>query len=238
MTLKRAGIILEFLNASLLWTLGKHLEPHLAVPFLSVFLVYWVPGVLGSLASASLDAKYIVTGASNSVCGLLGAPLAGVPDHCVGGGAPHGMSRGSVIAMQVAALDASSSRNVTSGPLLVHVICHWVRKPRLADDGRVDACCGREIESITSSPCAAACCCGAFFAMLRIPPAGGVLADQIYNWHQYTHHLLAAAAIVVVGAIYILLGFLPYIDNFGHLFGMAAGFFITICLLRTCPVGY
>jgi hypothetical protein len=44
-------------------------------PFLSVFLVYWVPGVIGSLASANLDAKYIVTGASNSVCGLLGARL-------------------------------------------------------------------------------------------------------------------------------------------------------------------
>ena len=37
-------------------------------------LVYWVPGVIGSLASANLDAKYVVTGASNAVCGLLGAP--------------------------------------------------------------------------------------------------------------------------------------------------------------------
>ncbi len=72
---RRAGIILEFLNASLLWTLGKHLEPHLVAPFLTVPFIYWLPGVVGSLASANLDAKYIVTGASNAVCGLLGAPL-------------------------------------------------------------------------------------------------------------------------------------------------------------------
>ena len=43
------------------------------MPFLSVLFIYWIPGVVGSLASANLDAKYIVTGASNAVCGLLGA---------------------------------------------------------------------------------------------------------------------------------------------------------------------
>ena len=89
-----AGIILEFLNASLLWTLGKHLEPHLVLPFLSVPFIYWLPGVLGSLASANLDPKYIVTGASNAVCGLLGAgpcssprvtPQAVAPGSCASG---------------------------------------------------------------------------------------------------------------------------------------------------------
>jgi hypothetical protein len=73
--------------------------------------------------------------------------------------------------------------------------------------------------------------------MLCTAFSGGVLADQIFNWHRFTHRVWTAVAIVVVGAIYILLGFLPYIDNFGHLFGMATGFFLTTCLLRTFPVG-
>ena len=78
-------------------------------------------------------------------------------------------------------------------------------------------------------------CCD--LSVLCTSPAGGVLADLIFNWHRFTHHLWTAVAIIVVGAIYILLGFLPYIDNFGHLFGMATGFFLTTCLLRTFPVG-
>ena len=63
--------------------------------------------------------------------------------------------------------------------------------------------------------------------------AGGVLADQVWNWHRFTRHFWTLLAVAVVGAIYILLGFLPYVDNFGHLFGMGAGFFLTTCLLRS-----
>lgn len=53
--------------------LARHLEPHLGVPIITAPLIYFASGVIGSLASANLDAEYIVTGASNAVCGLIGA---------------------------------------------------------------------------------------------------------------------------------------------------------------------
>ena len=63
-----------------------------------------------------------------------------------------------------------------------------------------------------------------------------MLADQLFNWHCFAHHVWTAVVLAVVGAIYILLGFLPYVDNFGHLFGLATGFFLTTCLLRSFQV--
>ena len=66
--------------------------------------------------------------------------------------------------------------------------------------------------------------------------AGGVLADQVFHWHRFAHHFWTAVVLAVVLAIYILLGFLPYVDNFGHLFGLATGFFLTTCLLRSFQV--
>lgn len=61
------------LNGALLWTLARHLEPHLALPIITAPIIYFASGVIGSLASANLDAVYIVTGASNAICGLIGA---------------------------------------------------------------------------------------------------------------------------------------------------------------------
>ena len=68
-----AGVISEVLNGALLWALGRHLEPHLAAPFLTAPTIYFASGIIGSLASANLDAVYIVTGATNAICGLIGA---------------------------------------------------------------------------------------------------------------------------------------------------------------------
>lgn len=52
--------------------LGRHLEPSLALPWLATGLLYIGSGIIGSLASANLDAEYVVTGASMAVCGVIG----------------------------------------------------------------------------------------------------------------------------------------------------------------------
>ena len=66
--------------------------------------------------------------------------------------------------------------------------------------------------------------------------SGGVAADQLFNWGRATHHFWAAVAVLLCGGMYIVLGFFPYMDNFGHIFGMFAGFLITTCFLRSAQV--
>lgn len=70
----------------------------------------------------------------------------------------------------------------------------------------------------------------------HVLPSGGVAADQLYNWRAASHHFWPALAVCLCGAVYIVLGFFPYMDNFGHIFGMFAGFLIATCFLRSALV--
>jgi len=223
---------LEFLNASLLWTLGKHLEPHLVLPFLSVPFIYWLPGVVGSLASANLDAKYIVTGASNAICGLLGAPLlqaqptAGHPasyGRWRTGNRRDRMTLHNCFRHQGTMTLQCSSFKATSAST-----CH-------SSETRT---CTQNSSCVRSATWVSLCHyrMATHHASRRSCAAGGVVADQVFNWRRFAHRFWTAVVLAVVLAIYVLLGFLPYVDNFGHLFGLATGFFLTTCLLRSFQV--
>ena len=68
--------------------------------------------------------------------------------------------------------------------------------------------------------------------------SGGAAADLLFNWKDFTNHVWVVIGISICGACYTILGFFPYLDNFGHFFGIFAGFLLTTCFLMThevCP---
>lgn len=68
------GVIHLFSAVTSLWTLGKFLEysNSLFAPWLTVPLLFLIPGISGAVASTSLAFDYDSAGATAGVCGLLG----------------------------------------------------------------------------------------------------------------------------------------------------------------------
>ncbi|KAK9816785.1 hypothetical protein WJX72_005100 [[Myrmecia] bisecta] len=52
---------------------------------------------------------------------------------------------------------------------------------------------------------------------------GGVWADQLVNWRSYANHMATLAVLVVMTAAFLLLGLLPFLDNFFNLGGLLVG---------------
>lgn len=69
-----AGAIQLALTVIALWTFGLHIAWALKYQALGVALMYIIPGLVGSLASANLSTHYTAAGAPAAVCGLIGAP--------------------------------------------------------------------------------------------------------------------------------------------------------------------
>ena len=82
-------------------------------------------------------------------------------------------------------------------------------------------------------------CAAVVPSVVSVHAAGGLAADQLFNWGRFIHHFWTAVVVVLCGAAYIVLGFFPYTDNYGHIFGMVAGFLLTVLMLRNhqMPIG-
>ncbi|XP_019057991.1 PREDICTED: RHOMBOID-like protein 4 [Tarenaya hassleriana] len=70
---------------------------------------------------------------------------------------------------------------------------------------------------------------GASGAMLGL--LGGILSEIIINWTIYTNKAIALVTVVVLVAVNLAMGFLPGVDNFAHIGGLATGFLLGFVLL-------
>lgn len=67
---------------------------------------------------------------------------------------------------------------------------------------------------------------GALFGLL-----GAMLSELITNWTIYSNKVAALLTLVVIIAINLAVGILPHVDNFAHIGGFVAGFFLGFVLL-------
>lgn len=77
---------------------------------------------------------------------------------------------------------------------------------------------------------------------------GATLADLLINWGRYTSRVAALCSLFFIIAITLILGLMPYVDNFCHIGGFVSGFLLGLLLLvhpkleweqlRDNPVGY
>lgn len=64
--------------------------------------------------------------------------------------------------------------------------------------------------------------------------AGGVWADQLFHWSRYRQQWLTFPLLILVTAVFGLLGLIPLMNNFAHIAGFVAGFLLcTVLVLNT-----
>ncbi|XP_052202810.1 RHOMBOID-like protein 8 [Diospyros lotus] len=83
----------------------------------------------------------------------------------------------------------------------------------------------RDEPSITSS--------GALFGLL-----GGMLSGLIRNWKFYSNKFASLLAILSISVINIVLGLLPYVNNFSNMGGFISGFLLGFVLLFSPQFGH
>ncbi|GJP46624.1 hypothetical protein CLOM_g5891 [Closterium sp. NIES-68] len=74
---------------------------------------------------------------------------------------------------------------------------------------------------------------GALFGLV-----GACLSELLMNWKLYDNRFSALMTLVVLIAINLAIGLLPYIDNFAHIGGCIAGFFLGFALLVKPQLGF
>lgn len=64
--------------------------------------------------------------------------------------------------------------------------------------------------------------------------AGAVWADQLFHWSRYRQQWLTFPLLILVTAVFGLLGLIPLMNNFAHIAGFVAGFLMcTVAVLNT-----
>lgn len=56
--------------------------------------------------------------------------------------------------------------------------------------------------------------------------------EQLVNWRAYRSHLMTVIILAANTALFIILGFLPLLDNFYHILAMGCGALLAPALLR------
>ncbi|XP_010545774.1 PREDICTED: RHOMBOID-like protein 5 [Tarenaya hassleriana] len=74
---------------------------------------------------------------------------------------------------------------------------------------------------------------GALFGLL-----GAMLSELITNWSIYENKCTALMTLILIIALNLSVGFLPYVDNSAHCGGFVAGFFLGFVLLLRPQYGY
>ncbi|KAI5059240.1 hypothetical protein GOP47_0025559 [Adiantum capillus-veneris] len=73
---------------------------------------------------------------------------------------------------------------------------------------------------------------GALFGLL-----GAMLAELLTNWSMYSNKCAALITLVLVVAVNLAIGILPYVDNFAHIGGFISGFLAGFVLLLKPQAG-
>ncbi|KAJ4953396.1 hypothetical protein NE237_030228 [Protea cynaroides] len=74
---------------------------------------------------------------------------------------------------------------------------------------------------------------GALFGLL-----GAMLSELLTNWTIYTNKAAALLTLVIIIAINLAVGILPYVDNFAHIGGFLTGFLLGFILLLQPQFGW
>ncbi|KAK9862879.1 hypothetical protein WJX84_002784 [Apatococcus fuscideae] len=61
---------------------------------------------------------------------------------------------------------------------------------------------------------------------------GGVWADQLVRWRAYRKHGCTIFVLVLASILFLILGFIPFMDNFVHIIAFACGALLTSALLK------
>ena len=56
--------------------------------------------------------------------------------------------------------------------------------------------------------------------------------EQLVSWRKYTHHLATLAVLALLTAMFVLLGFLPLVDNFFQVVALLSGAVLCPLLLK------
>lgn len=62
--------------------------------------------------------------------------------------------------------------------------------------------------------------------------AGGVWADQLVRWRAYRKHSCTIFVLILAAVLFLILGFIPFMDNFFHIIAFACGALLTSALLK------
>ena len=62
---------------------------------------------------------------------------------------------------------------------------------------------------------------------------GMVWVEQFINWRQYRFHVMTVLILAANTALFLILGFLPLMDNFYHVLAMACGALLAPAMLST-----
>ena len=56
--------------------------------------------------------------------------------------------------------------------------------------------------------------------------------EQFWNWRRYRWHVVTTLVLILNTALFIILGFLPLLDNFYHILALGTGALLAPALLR------
>lgn len=57
-------------------------------------------------------------------------------------------------------------------------------------------------------------------------------ADQLVRWRSYRRHGCTILVLIVATILFLILGFIPFMDNFFHIISFACGALLTSALLK------
>ena len=114
----------------------------------------------------------------------------------------------------------------------------------MQDVGAAAKCAGRQVHAdllvlsndvLQAQPCLMrACSCPLNGHGLNscMKSAGGVWADQLVRWRAYRKHGCTIFVLVLASVLFLILGFIPFMDNFFHIIAFACGTLMTSALLK------